>query len=298
MNTIKISKILSIACLTVLFLPACDNEDLVGDLVDEGAMVFISPESEDTGLVNFLDPDQSRLNFTVSMTDEQGRDLEFAPVESIEMTVTYTNASEGTTHKQLLESLTDWPRTFDLSVDDLINLFPDEVLTRESLGLGDGFFITADFRMQDGRFLSGWSPALLDNSAQSIYRVFVNYPVACPSSLAGTYLAECTNCPNGEVASQTVTVTEVSPGLYTINDISMLLFGAATPIAYNFTDVCNQITVASASRDFGTAVVIETQDGTEYNPDTGMITFNLQYVAPSCCGLPGLQLSYTLTPQN
>jgi len=298
MNTIKISKILSIACLTVLLLPACDNENFVEDLVDEGAMVYISPETEDTGLVNFLDPDQSRLNFTVSMTDQQGRDLEFAPVEAIEMTVTYTNASEGTTHKQLLESLSEWPRTFDLSVDDLIDLFPDEVLTRESLGLGDGFFITADFRMQDGRFLSGWSPALLDNSAQSIYRVFVNYPVACPSDLAGTYLAECLDCPNGEVASQTVTVTEVSPGLYTLSDITMDIFGGGFAVAYNFTDVCNQLSVAAASRDFGAQVSLETQAGTEYNPDTGVITFNLAYASVSCCGLAGLTVSYTLTPQN
>lgn len=290
-------RIIYLTVVAVSVLLACDNEDRVEDLVDEGAMVFISPENDDTGLVNFLNPDNSRLHFTVSMVDEQGRDLEFAPVETIEMTVTYTNASEGTTHKQLLESLATWPRTFDLTVNDLVDLFPDEVLTRETLGLGDSFFITADFRMQDGRFLSGWSPALLDNSAASIYRVFVNYPVACPSDLAGTYLAECISCPNGEVASQTVTISEVSPGLYTLSDATMSLFGAATPVAYNFTDICNQISIAAASRDFGSQVALEAKAGTNYNPDTGVITMDLSYASVSCCGLPGLEVSYTLTPQ-
>ncbi|MEQ9439822.1 MAG: hypothetical protein RIG62_12280 [Cyclobacteriaceae bacterium] len=294
-------KIIRMICLWLagaLILQACENENAVDDLVPKGAMVYISPETDDTGLVNFLNPDNSKLHFTVKMTDEEGRDLEFAPVESIDITVTYTDASEGTSHKQVLQNITTWPQTFDLAVDDLVSLFPDNVLTRQSLGLGDGFFITADFRMEDGQFLSGWSPALLDNSAASIYRVFVNYPVACPSDLAGTYLAECISCTNGEVESQTVTVAEVSSGVYTISDLTMDIFGGGFAVAYNFTDVCNELTVASASRDYGSQIALEVRDGTMYDPATGVITFDLQYVSPSCCGLDGLQVSYTLTPQN
>ncbi|MEM8969872.1 MAG: hypothetical protein AAGE93_25875 [Bacteroidota bacterium] len=293
----KLQKILSASLTLLVVLSACDNENFVEENIDRGAMVFISPESDDTGLVNFLDPDASRLNFTVSMTDEQGRDLEFAPVEALEVTVTYTDASEGSTHKQMLESLSSWPKTYDLGVDDLINLFPDEVLTRQSLGLGDGFFITTDFRMQDGRFLSGWSPALLDNSAASIYRVFVNYPVACPSDLAGTYLAECTSCPNGELTSQTVTLTTVSPGVYSMSDITMDVFGGGFAVAYNITDICNQISVASGSRDFGTQIALEAQSTSVVDPDTGVITMDLEYASVSCCGLAGLKVAYTLTPQ-
>ncbi|MEM9834456.1 MAG: hypothetical protein AAF944_27760 [Bacteroidota bacterium] len=293
----KLHKILNASLSLLVVLSACDNENFVEENIDRGAMVFISPENNDTGLVNFLDLDASRLNFTVSMTDEQGRDLEFAPVRALEVTVTYTDASEGTTSKQMLESLESWPKTYDLGVGDLINLFPDEVLTRESLGLGDSFFITTDFQMQDGRFLSGWSPALLDNSAESIYRVFVNYPVACPSDLAGTYLAECTSCPNGELTSQTVTLTTLSPGVYTMSDITMDIFGSF-PVAYNISDICNEISVASGSRDFGTQIALEAQQGSVVDPDTGVITMDLEYASVSCCGLAGLKVAYTLTPQN
>ncbi|MEM6840968.1 MAG: hypothetical protein AAF632_01975 [Bacteroidota bacterium] len=293
----KLHKILNASLALLVVLSACDNENFVEENIDRGAMVFISPENNDTGLVNFLDLDASRLNFTVSMTDEQGRDLEFAPVRALEVTVTYTDTSEGTTSKQMLESLESWPKTYDLGVVDLINLFPDEVLTRESLGLGDSFFITTDFQMQDGRFLSGWSPALLDNSAESIYRVFVNYPVACPSDLAGTYLAECTSCPNGELTSQTVTLTTLSPGVYTMSDITMDIFGSF-PVAYNISDICNEISVASGSRDFGTQIALEAQQGSVVDPDTGVITMDLEYASVSCCGLAGLKVAYTLTPQN
>nr|WKN34770.1 hypothetical protein K4G66_20560 [Tunicatimonas sp. TK19036] len=294
----RIIKTLCMGLVGGFLLTACENENFVQDLVPEGAMVYISPETEDTGLVNFLNPDDSRLRFTVSMTDEKGRDLEFAPVESIDVTVTYTDASTGAEHKEIVQNITTWPQTFDLTVNDLISLFPDNVLTRETLGLGDGFYFTADFRMEDGRFLSGWSPALLDNSPESIYRVFINYPVACPSDLAGTYLAECINCPNGEVASQAVTVSEVSSGVYTISDITMDIFGGGFAVAYNFTDVCNELSVASASRDYGDQISLEVLGGTAYDPDTGVITFDLQYASVSCCGLAGLQVSYTLTPQN
>ena len=151
--------------------------------------------------------------------------------------------------------------------------------------------------MQDGRFLSGWSPALLDNSAASIYRVFVNYPVACPSDLAGTYLAECTSCPNGELTSQTVTLTTVSPGVYSMSDITMDVFGGGFAVAYNITDICNQISVASGSRDFGTQIALEAQSTSVVDPDTGVITMDLEYASVSCCGLAGLKVAYTLTPQ-
>jgi hypothetical protein len=78
----------------------------------------------------------------------------------------------------------------------------------------------------------------------------------------------------------------------------MGLFGAATPVAYNFTDICNQISVAAASRDFGSQVALEAQAGTNYNADTGVITMDLSYASVSCCGIAGLTFSYSLTPQN
>ncbi len=275
---------------------ACESENFVSE-IPKGAMVYITTGTDDTGLVNILNPEETRLYFTISLTDAQGTNLEFAPVASIDVTVTFNNASEGTTHKALIQNITTWPQTYDIDTQELIGFYSENVLTLDSLDLGDSFFITTDFHMEDGRLLSGWSPALLDNSAASIYRVFVNYPVGCPSAIAGTYLAECINCPNGENQSQTVTLTEVSPGNYTISDIALGLFGADLPVAYNVSDVCGQIIPAAASRDFGTQVVVEALLGSQIDFSTGIITLNLQYGAASCCGIAGWQFSYTLTPQ-
>ena len=290
----NIVKLIS-AVLLVVSTTACQEEDQLPD-IEQGAMVYFSPGAEDTGLINFLNLEASRLNFTMDLTDALGRDLEFAPVASVDVKVTYTDASTGNTRTTLLENTSTWPTTYDLDVQDIVALFPTDVVTVASLELGDSFFITTDFNMEDGRTLSGWSPALLDNSPASIYRVFINYPVACPSNLAGTYLAECVDCPNGELASQPVTVTAVSPGVYSLSDVSMDIFGG-TPIAYQFSDVCGTFTMAAASQDFGNQVVVEAQEGTGVDLETGVVTFNLSYVAPSCCGLAGLGLTYTLTPQ-
>ena len=274
---------------------ACEEQEQLPN-VQQGAMVYFSQEADDTGLINFLDLSTTRLNFTMALTDALGRDLEFAPVASIDVTVAYTDASTGSTHQTLLENTTVWPKTYDLALQDLMAIFPAEVVTVESLGLGDNFFITTDFIMENGQRLSGWSPSLLDNSAASIYRVFVNYPVACPSALAGTYRADCVDCANGELPTQTVTITEITPGNYSFSDVTMDVFGN-TPIVYNFSDVCGTLTMAAASKDFGTAVIVEEQEGTQVDLATGVITLRLKYGAASCCGLPGLTFSYTLTPQ-
>lgn len=289
-------KILILASI-LMIMNACDNKDFISDEVSKGAMVYITTGNDDSGLVNILDLNATNLNFTVSLTDAQGRNLEFAPVESIDITITFNNASEGTSHKTILQNITSWPQTFNLNAQELVGLYDANVVTVDSLDLGDSFFVTTDFHMQDGRFLSGWSPALLDNSPASIYRVFVSYPVGCPSDIAGTYLAECINCPNGELQSQTVTLTEVSAGTYTMSDITMDIFGPNFPIAYNISDICGQIVPAAASRDFGTQIALEAQAGSQIDFTTGVITLNLQYASVACCGLAGLQLSYTLTPQ-
>lgn len=264
MNTIKISKLLCIACLTVFCLPACENENFVEDLVPEGAMVYISQEADDTGLINFLDLDASNLNFTVSMTDEQGRDLEFAPVASIDITSAYTNASTGETHTEILTTITEWPQTFQVDVNSLVDLYPENILTRDSLQLGDSFFITADFNMEDGRRLSGWSPALLDNSPVSIYRVFVSYNVACPSEIpTGTWVE------TGENDVSETTLTELSPGIYEFSNFNVNYYGADfSPIRGVFADICNTLTLQSAT-EFG----IQWRGTGVYDPVNQTITF-------------------------
>ncbi|WKN41757.1 hypothetical protein [Tunicatimonas pelagia] len=260
----KLPKILSTSLALLVVLSACDNENFVEENVDRGAMVFISQKDQDTGLVNFIDPDQTRLNFEVSMTDEQGRNLEFAPVESIDVTATFTNGSTGTTHKAIIATITEWPQTLDLGINDLVGPFSENTLTRDSLDLGDSFFITADFNMQDGRKLSGWSPSLLDNSAASIYRVFVNYLVACPSEIpTGTWVEI------GENDVSEATLTELNPGIYEFSDFNVNYYGAgSSPIRGVFADICNTLSLQGAT-DFG----VQWRGTGVYDPVNQTITF-------------------------
>lgn len=239
----KVNRILYVTILGLLALPACENESFVQDFVPEGAMVYFSPGEQDSGVINFLDLDGTNLNFEVSMTDEQGRDLEFAPVASVDILATFTNTSTGGTHQVMLQNLTQWPQTFSYTLDEFLAQFPSEVVTRDSLELGDNFFITADFNMEDGRKLSGWSPALLDNSPASIYRVFVSYNVACPSEIpSGTWVEVGDN----DVAE--TTLTKIGAATYEFSDFNVDYYGTdLSPIRGVFSDICNTLTLEGAT---------------------------------------------------
>ena len=283
-----------IPILLLLVVSSCHNEDPVSE-IPKGAMVYFSQSENDTPFIDFLNLDNTNLDFTVSMEDAIGRNLEFEPVEYVDVTVTFTNASQGTSDKVVLEKTSDLPKSYNLNIDQLTELYPSTILTKDSLQPGDNFQVTVDIMLENGTLLSGWSPALIDKSAASIYSVLIDYPVTCSSDLAGTYLLETVSGAAG-LSSQEVEITSAGPANYVIDDISMEFF-AGTPIAYPFSDVCNQIVYGGASRDFGTAVVVEDNGGTSIDPETGVITFDIKYIAPSCCGLQGLTLTFTATPQ-
>lgn len=259
-NMKKILKLSLLSIAGALLLNACGNEDFIGE-IPKGAMVYMSQEAEDDGFIDILDLSAVTLNFTLSTTDARGQNLEFAPIASIDVTVTYTNAAEGTTHKAILENLTAWPKTYSLSTADIVNIFPENVVDMTTLNAGDNFQISADFHMQDGTFLSGWSPALLDKSPASVYSVFINYPVACASALGGTYdySTEVTavgaggdigGCANPVTGSGTLTDTGGS--VYNVSDASFGQYDCAwddTPAAgVTLIDACNTISTGGADQ--------------------------------------------------
>jgi len=279
----NICKLLIFSIAGVFVLNSCGDEDVASE-IPKGAMIYMSQGEGDDGFINILDLNSVSLNFNLSTTDATGRDLEFAPIESMDVTVTFTNKSEGSSHKAILENIASWPKTYNIGTADLVSIFPENEVTMDSLDLGDAFQISADFYMQDGTFLSGWSPALLDKSAASIYSVFVNYPVACASSIpTGTYTTvssgqstdPCCTAPVENFPGEVV-ITSPSPGQYAVDDIFAGLYiewysvyGLTFKVQQNFTDICNNLT-ATFDDPFGGGVTME---GT-YDPETGEIRFS------------------------
>ena len=79
--------------------------------------------------------------------------------------------------------------------------------------------------------------------------------------------------------------------------MTMDIFGPNFPVKYRFTDICGNLTADPASVDFGTQIVIRLNAGTMIDEVTGEITFDIEYIAPSCCGLTGIQTVFKATPK-
>jgi hypothetical protein len=267
---------------TMIF--SCENPD--GQLYDDfqsGAIPIFTAGESDPGLIDFADLDNVELNFSVDVEKTK------SDVKSFDLIIVFNDVSEGTSTEVLYETVTTWPAEFTFTIDEILAEFDPDVVTEGSLELGDSFTFGAHVLMEDGRYLNGgYAPSVLATKP-----VIRNYGVACPSDLAGTFDLELISGDNGEAdLLENIEVIELSPGTYQIQDMTMDIFGPDFPIRYNFTDVCGTLTAATGSVDFGTQVNIKFNDGTGYDPVTGDITFNIEYIGPSCCGLLGIKTSF------
>ncbi len=297
--------------LAVVALASCRDDDKVKvdlDRFEKGALPhFTADVTNFDGFIDILNIAGTEVNFTLDLADTSstsGRDnpnLEFSDVESVDILLTFINTSEGTQTTVVYGSTTTWPITVTATAQELIGAFDASVVTIDSLDPGDIFAFNADLFMADGRKLAafievngqiqpGYSPSVLTNQN----RVFLNYPVNCSSFLAGAYRLDAISG-SGGLATQNVNIVELSPGYYQIDDATMDIFGNF-PIRYNFNDVCNTIIMDPGSVDFGTQVAMSDAGGSSVDAATGVIRFNLQYDAVSCCGLAGLTIEFTATP--
>ncbi len=271
-----------------VFIGSCRDEEKnpVPDFTRSSIPVF-APGNTDTGFIDFMDFNNTHLSFTVNT---KGR----AVVQNLDVTITFNNAETGESETIIYNTVNSFPQEINLTFDELLALFPSDVVTADTLGLGDSFVIAGNVLLADGRYLSGgYSPSVLANDI-----VFLTYNVACASDLAGTYDLTLIFGDNGEASSlPNQTITEVSPGYYELSDMTMDLFGPNFPIKYRFTDICSNLTADVGSVDFGTQVTIQFNSGTVIDPVTGEITFDIEYIAPSCCGLQGIQTVFKATPK-
>lgn len=274
--------------LVAAFAGSCADEEKypVPDFTRSSIPVF-HPGTNDTGFIDFMDLNRSTLSFDV---DKRGTE----EVTSIDVFVTYNNSQTGQSESVKYTTVSTFPETVNLSYSELIALFPPQVATTDTLSLGDSFLVGGKVLLADGRYMEGtYSPSVAANDP-----VVLTYNVACASDLAGAYDFTLISGNSGEVSSlPNQTITEISPGFYELSDATMDIFGPDFPIKYRFTDICGNLTAANASVDFGTAVVMKFNAGTGIDPVTGEITFSIEYIAPSCCGLTGIKTVFKATPK-
>jgi hypothetical protein len=274
--------------LFAVFTGSCEDEEKypLPDITRGSIPVFQQGDT-DTGFINFMDFDASNLSFNV---DRQGVE----DVASVDVWITFNNAETGQSETIDYNTVNSFPQEFNLTFDQLISLFPTEVVTQDTLGLGDSFVVGGNVQLADGRYLDGgYSPSVVANDP-----VYLTYNVACLSELAGTYDLTLISGTNGEASSlANQTIAEVSPGYYEISDATMDIFGPDFPVKYRFTDICSNLTADGASVDFGTQIKVRFNPGTTVDPVTGVITFHIEYVSPSCCGLLGIKTVFKATPK-
>jgi len=190
-----------------------------------------------------------------------------------------------------------------LTVDEVIAAF-NELNSIADVKLGDVLGVTTRFTLDDGTVLDivstdGVTGGTGTNLATTVlFTTVITYPVSCPTSLEGDYTGTviATNQPAGTfISPQQITVTQPSAGTYVLSDGTAGLFGAATPVGLQFTDVCGTLTVANPSTNFP-GQVDYVPGSASLNPDTGVITLDLGFTATSCCGLPGIEYTLELVP--
>ena len=266
----------------------CTDEEKnpIPDFTKSSIPVFLQG-ADDTGFIDFMDLQRSTLSFDV---DKRGSE----DVSSIDVLITYNNSVTGKSETIEYTTVSTLPQNVTLTFAQLIELFPEEVLTEDTVSLGDSFTVGGKVLMADGRYLDGgYSTSVAANDP-----VIINYNVACASDLAGSYDLTLISGNSGEVSSlPNQTITEISPGLYELSDATMDIFGPDFPVKYRFTDICGTLTAANESVDYGNLIVMKFNTGTQIDPATGEITFHIEYIAPSCCGLTGIKTVFKATPK-
>jgi len=314
--------------LSLIFISSCVDEDELFELDDfeVGALPNLQRTSNDLGFINLLDLTGSNLEFSVGFTIDRsqsddggftdqgdGRELEsteFSSVESVQLEISFQGAANGNAVESAsLTTITSWPATVNfLGVDDLVEALPS-LSSRDDIELGDVFTFVCGVTLQDGRVLPAFvtDPAGNKTPNYSInysgtlnnpgYDFGVTYVVTCPSNLAGNYTSTVlsSNIPLTNFRTpQPVTVTGAN-GTYTLSDGSADYFGPDFPLGLAFNELCEQITITPGSTNFPTLVIWDL-NSSSYDPDTGIILFDLIYNPASCCGLPGIQYVLELTP--
>ena len=264
---------------------SCEDEEKnpLPDMTRSSIPVFLQ-KSNDSGFINFIDFGATTLSFDVDRLGSED-------VERIDVLITFNNSKTGESETAEYSTVNTFPTPVTLTFNDLIGLFEPEVLTPDTLSLGDSFVVQGNTLLTDGRYLSGgYSPSVVAN-----HPVILTYNVACASDLGGTYDMKLISGPATASTLSNQVISVQGPGYYEIPDITMEYF-AGLAVKYRFTDICGTLVPDDSSVDYGDQIVASLA-GTTIDDATGVITFHVEYVGASCCGLLGKKIVFTATPK-
>jgi len=243
----KLKYILSFV-LTATAMTACrDDSKSPYPTVSQGAIPLFTQNTDDSGIINYLSPGDTKMSFAV---DKSG----LAPVTDIDVILIYSNNVAGTSDTIVYKTVSEFPSSISIDKDQLLGAFPSDVLTIDTLSIGDSFVIGGNVLLKDGTYLNGgYSPSIFSKQPVNLL-----YSVGCPSAIPeGTYTASQQDEAGwfGLTSTAQVTITKVKNTVnqYLISDVSA---GGYTTAYGSFgyhaqpaiiSDVCNTISVTGAA---------------------------------------------------
>jgi hypothetical protein len=260
----RMKYILPAAAALLISVSCEDDAKKPFDKFQQGAIPLFVQSDDDSGFIDLTNFDNSKISFELATEGE-------VDVSSVDVVITYNNSVTGESTDAKYSTVTALPADVTIGFDDLVSAFPKEVMTADSIGLGDSFTINGYVLTSDGRYLDGgYSPSVLANKT-----VLLNYNVACASDIGGTYDFVTTVIALGEDAN-TAACSGVNSGsgewvdqgggVYAVDDSSFGVFAcaydidASTGVIVN--DVCGDISFGGANQyDFVYTLSVISNDG-------------------------------------
>jgi hypothetical protein len=278
-------KLILTSLAVFLLIASCENDGGDSKLeLQNGAVPNVTKESTADAFIDLIaisNDEEINISFTV--------DVAQGDVASMDVVLFYLKPNA--VYKATLEAnITTFPKTYNLSQDDLINAFA-ELNSKDDFELGNQLIVTTELKLNNGTIIkiyndNGTPNFGIDVANSPLFTVAQIYNVSCPSDLAGTYsvLTSGSSTDPGPDASvnpianypYTVTITANGGGDYTVSDafggVYILwyeMYGLDFEVPGKFSDVCGTIS-GVFPEPFGTNV---TYSGS-VDPDTGVITID------------------------
>ncbi|MEZ4895641.1 MAG: hypothetical protein R2806_02310 [Saprospiraceae bacterium] len=280
---------------SILVLAAsCADPDLAPvvtfDTAIKGAYVRLLEESG-SKLFNLFDLAGSKYTYSCDFVDlEKG-----ALVSEYNLDISYTDGfpDNGTITKSPVRLKSFSQSDFSTSAEGNVGIANVSItpadamaalgLTPDDLGPGDVFKVVGTLVLNDGSVhgQSNSTSALIGGAFRGQFDI--NFSVACPSALAGSYPYETTNIWCGGTTTGNITIVAKGGGVYTFNDWSFGSYptcyggNAAGWGALQFKDVCSIVSFSGFTDNYGETWTFDsTVEG-----DKWTINFVNTYVDPS-----------------